>query len=44
MVMGKNGRSVEVGGETDPTSLADEVKNQNKQLTFFCFTFTVGSL
>jgi hypothetical protein len=41
MVMGKNGRSVEVAGETDPTSLADEVKNQNKQLTFFCFTFTV---
>jgi hypothetical protein len=35
MVMGKNGRSVEVGGETDPTPLAVEVKNQNKQLTFF---------
>jgi hypothetical protein len=41
MVMGKNGPSVEVGGETDPTHLADEVKNQNKQLTFFCLTFTV---
>jgi hypothetical protein len=41
MVMGKNGPSVEVGGETDPTPLADEVKNQNKQLNFFCFTFTV---
>jgi hypothetical protein len=41
MLMGKNGPSVEVGRETDPTPLADEVKNQNKQLKFFCFTFTV---
>jgi hypothetical protein len=37
MVMGKNGPSVEVDGETDPTPLADEVKNQNKQLTFYFY-------
>jgi hypothetical protein len=41
MVMGKNRRSVKVGGETDPNPLADEIKNQNKHLTFFCFTVTV---
>jgi hypothetical protein len=39
MLMGKNGPSVEVGRETDPTPLADEVKNQNKQLKFFLFYF-----
>jgi hypothetical protein len=41
MVMGKN---AEVAGETDPTSLADEVKNQNKQLIFFCMLTQVGWL
>jgi hypothetical protein len=28
MVMGKNGRSFEAGGETDPTPLTDEVKKK----------------
>jgi hypothetical protein len=31
MVMGKNGRSFEVGGETDPTPLTDEVKKKIKK-------------
>jgi hypothetical protein len=31
MVMGKNGRSFEVGGETDPTPLTDEVKKKEKK-------------
>jgi hypothetical protein len=28
MVVGKNGRSFEAGGETDPTPLTDEVKKK----------------
>jgi hypothetical protein len=34
LIMNKNGRSVVVGGGTDPTPLSDEVKNKNK-LTIF---------
>jgi hypothetical protein len=37
--MGKNGRSVEVGGGTHPTPLSDEVKTQNKLTTFNIFGF-----
>jgi hypothetical protein len=36
--MGKNGRSVGVGGGTHPP-LSDEVKNQNKLTTFNIFGF-----